>query len=175
MFCVDMSARAVACGLTTATIQAVVSAMQGLFERTEQARVGIVSFDSAVHFYSLRRHSSTADPFGAPLTFTLLVISLLISIYALCISLYLHISLRSSFPPLSSLLVLYRLLISLFSLSLFQLCMSSLRMTPCALCPPANGSYLCALTWRHCGNLYGSYRNYTGNCLQDSRAQQQQR
>ncbi len=57
-----MSARAVACGLTTATIQAVVSAMQSLHERTPEARAGIVSFDSTVQFYSLRR--STSEPFG---------------------------------------------------------------------------------------------------------------
>lgn len=62
IFCIDVSERAVTCGLTTATMQAVAKILQELQDVESPAKVGIVSFSRSIQFYSLRAEKN--EPFG---------------------------------------------------------------------------------------------------------------
>lgn len=62
VFCIDVSERAVSCGLTTATMQSVAKVLQELYDSESPARVGIISFSKAIQFYSVRPEHP--EPFG---------------------------------------------------------------------------------------------------------------
>ena len=62
IFCIDVSERAVSCGLTTATMQAVANLLQELSDSATPTQVGIISFSKTIQFYSIREEST--EPFG---------------------------------------------------------------------------------------------------------------